>query len=135
MDQLWANRAASAEAAIAKRHYRRLWRLPGTQLGVCAWPPAKKDLGFRSWNYWWQAHLLDCLVDAQVRDPRPDRRVRIERQIPAHRLRKPGWVHDYYAHMAWLALAGEREGRLAGVEQPKALHTLAEQFLNAWVPE
>ena len=34
MDQLWANRAASAEAAIAKRHVRKLWQLPGTQLGV-----------------------------------------------------------------------------------------------------
>ena len=34
MDQLWANRAASAEAAIAKRHSEKLWRLPGTQLGV-----------------------------------------------------------------------------------------------------
>ena len=27
MDQLWANRAASAEAAIAKRHSEKLWRL------------------------------------------------------------------------------------------------------------
>lgn len=28
MDQLWANRAASAEAAITKRHLTKLWRLP-----------------------------------------------------------------------------------------------------------
>ncbi|MGA8329494.1 MAG: hypothetical protein WB777_09415, partial [Mycobacterium sp.] len=34
MDQVWANRAVSAEAAIAARHLRRLWALPGTQLGV-----------------------------------------------------------------------------------------------------
>ena len=32
MDQVWANRAASAEAAVAKRHLKRLWGLPGTQL-------------------------------------------------------------------------------------------------------
>ena len=37
--------------------------------------------------------------------------------------------------MAWLALALERAGRLAGVERPKALKKLSEQFLNAWVPE
>jgi predicted alpha-1,6-mannanase (GH76 family) len=37
--------------------------------------------------------------------------------------------------MAWLALALERAGRLAGVERPKALKKLSEQFVNAWVPE
>ena len=29
MDQLWANRAASAEAAIAKRHLQKLWAAAG----------------------------------------------------------------------------------------------------------
>jgi predicted alpha-1,6-mannanase (GH76 family) len=136
MDQLWANRAASAEAAIEKRHYRRLWRLPGTQLGVVAWPPAKDQLAFRTWHYWWQAHLLDCLVDAQLRDPRPERKVVIERQIRGHRWRNTGrWINDYYDDMAWLALALERAGSQTGVEQPKALDKLAEQLLSAWVPE
>ena len=45
------------------------------------------------------------------------------------------WVNNYYDDMAWLALALERAGRLAGVERPKALKKLSEQFLNAWVPE
>ena len=120
MDQVWANRAASAEAAIAKRHLKRLWELPGTQLGVVAWPRDAQDRTFRTWHYWWQAHLLDCLVDAQVRDPQPDRSTKITRQIRAHRLRNNGsWVNDYYDDMAWLALALERAGRLAGVEQPE----------------
>jgi len=135
MDQVWGNRAASAEAAVAKRHLRRLWQLPGTQLGVVAWPATSKQLMYGTWHYWWQAHLLDCLVDAQVRDPQPERRQRIERQIRSQRLRNTGWVNDYYDDMAWLALALERAGRLAGVERPKALDKLADQFLNAWVPE
>ncbi|GAB7066646.1 fructose-bisphosphate aldolase [Mycobacterium hodleri] len=136
MDQLWANRAASAEAAIAKRHYRKLWRLPGTQLGVVSWPPTKKNLSFGTWHYWWQAHLLDCLVDAQMRDPQPERRATIERQIKGHHWRNTlRWTNDYYDDMAWLALALERAGSQAGVERPKALDTLANQFLNAWVPE
>jgi predicted alpha-1,6-mannanase (GH76 family) len=135
MDQVWGNRAASAEAAVATRHLRRLWQLPGTQLGVVAWPATSKQLMYGTWHYWWQAHLLDCLVDAQVRDPQPERQQRVERQIRTQRLRNTGWVNDYYDDMAWLALALERAGRLAGVERPKALDKLADQFLNAWVPE
>ncbi|OBB35393.1 glycoside hydrolase family 76 protein [Mycobacterium sp. 852002-51961_SCH5331710] len=136
MDQLWANRAASAEAAVAKRHVRRLWGLPGTQLGVVAWPATRQHRLFGTWHYWWQAHLLDNLVDAQVRDPRPERQKAIARQIRAHRLRNSlSWVNSYYDDMAWLALALERAATLASVERPKALKKLCDQFVNAWVPE
>jgi predicted alpha-1,6-mannanase (GH76 family) len=135
MDQVWANRAASAEAAVTKRHLKRLWGLPGTQLGAVAWPMTRQQ-GSGTWHYWWQAHLLDNLVDAQVRDPQPEREIRIRRQIRSHRLRNNGsWINDYYDDMAWLALALERAGRLAGVEKPGALKKLCEQFINAWVPE
>jgi predicted alpha-1,6-mannanase (GH76 family) len=136
MDQLWANRAASAEAAIAKRHFRKVWGLPGTQLGVVAWPPAKKQLSFGTWHYWWQAHLLECLVDAQARDPQPERKLTIERQIRGQLWRNTGrWVNDYYDDMAWLALALERASSSAGVERSKAMDKLRDQFLNSWVPE
>jgi predicted alpha-1,6-mannanase (GH76 family) len=136
MDQVWANRAESAEAAVATRHLKRLWGLPGTQLGVVAWPATRKYRNFGTWHYWWQAHLLDNLVDAQVRDPQPERQKMITRQIRGHRLRNIGsWVNDYYDDMAWLALSLERADRLAGVERRNALKKLSEQFLNAWVPE
>jgi predicted alpha-1,6-mannanase (GH76 family) len=136
MDQLWANRAGSAEAAITKRHLKKLWAMPGTQLGVVAWPAARKYRMFGTWHYWWQAHLLDCLVDAELRDPQPERKVKIARQIRGHRLRNNlRWTNDYYDDMAWLAISLERAGRLTGVERPKALDKLSEQFLNAWVPE
>ncbi|MGB0969916.1 MAG: glycoside hydrolase family 76 protein [Mycobacterium sp.] len=136
MDQMWANRAASAEAAIAKRHLSRLWGIPGTQLGVVAWPATKQHSRFGIWHYWWQAHLLDNLVDAQLRDPQPERVKSITRQIRGHRFRNLGsWVNDYYDDMAWLALALERAGRLAGVGRPRAQEKLAAQFRDAWVPE
>lgn len=136
MDQLWANRAASAEAAIAKRHFRRLWYLPGTQLGVVAWPPAKKQLSFGTWHYWWQAHLLECLIDAQARDPQLERKTTIEHQIRGQLWRNVGrWVNDYYDDMAWLALALERASSVAGVERTTAMDKLRDQFLNSWVPE
>src|SRR5262249_45138618 len=44
------------------------------------------------------------------------------------------WVNNYYDDMAWLALALERAGRLAGSEETGGLKELSEQFLNAWVP-
>ncbi|MCV7076443.1 MULTISPECIES: glycoside hydrolase family 76 protein [Mycobacterium] len=136
MDQVWANRAASSEAAVTQRHLKRLWALPGTQLGVVAWPSDRKDRLFGTWHYWWQAHLLDCLVDAQLRDPQPQRHTRINRQVRSHRLRNNlSWVNSYYDDMAWLALALERAARIAGVERKRALPKLAEQFVKAWVPE
>jgi predicted alpha-1,6-mannanase (GH76 family) len=136
MDQLWANRAGSAEAAITKRHLKKLWAMPGTQLGVVAWPAVRKYRMFGTWHYWWQAHLLDCLVDAQLRDPQPERKVKIARQIRGQRLRNNfRWTNDYYDDMAWLAIALERAARLAGVERLKALDKLSEEFLTAWVPE
>ena len=136
MDQLWANRAASSEAAVAQRHLKRLWALPGTQLGVVAWPSTRRDRLFGTWHYWWQAHLLDCLVDAQLRDPQPERRTKINRQVRSHRLRNNfSWVNSYYDDMAWLALALQRAATVAGVERKRALPKLADQFVKAWVPE
>ncbi|HTY31300.1 glycoside hydrolase family 76 protein [Mycobacterium sp.] len=136
MDQLWANRAASSEAAVAQRHLKRLWALPGTQLGVVAWPSTRKDRSFGTWHYWWQAHLLDCLIDAQVRDPQPHRHTMITRQVRSQRLRNNlKWTNSYYDDMAWLALALERADRLAGVERHRALAKLAAQFVEAWAPE
>jgi predicted alpha-1,6-mannanase (GH76 family) len=136
MDQVWANRAATAETAVTQRHLKRLWALPGTQLGVVAWPPDRRDRLFGTWHYWWQAHLLDCLIDAQVRDPQPERHVRIKRQARSHRLRNNfSWTNSYYDDMAWLALALERAARLAGVEKKRGLAKLADQFVKAWVPE
>jgi predicted alpha-1,6-mannanase (GH76 family) len=136
MDELWANRAASSEAAVTQRHLKRLWAVPGTQLGVVAWPAARRDRLFGTWHYWWQAHLLDCLVDAQLRDPQPDRRKKINRQVRSHRLRNNfAWTNSYYDDMAWLALALERAARIAGVERRRALPKLCDEFVKAWVPE
>jgi predicted alpha-1,6-mannanase (GH76 family) len=136
MDQLWVNRAATTETAVTRRHLKRLWGLPGTQLGVVAWPPTRRDRLFGNWHYWWQAHLLDCLVDAQLRDPQPERRTEINRQVRTHRLRNHfSWTNNYYDDMAWLALALERAARVAGVERRRALPKLADQIVKAWVPE
>jgi len=44
--------------------------VPGTRIGRVRWP---RPLFIHPWpwHYWWQAHLLDCLVDAHHRAPQP----------------------------------------------------------------
>ncbi|MDQ2628099.1 MAG: fructose-bisphosphate aldolase [Actinomycetota bacterium] len=133
MDLLWANRAESAEAAVNARHLKPLWHLPGTHLGVVAWPPIRRA---PHWHYWWQAHLLDCLVDAQLRDPQPDRATSIKRQVRTHRLRNMfRWTNAYYDDMAWLALAIQRACVVTGIDRHRALRALTRELTDSWMPE
>ena len=114
MDQVWANRAASAEAAVAKRHLKRLWQLPGTQLGVVAWPPTREDRTFGTWHYWWQAHLLDYLVDAQVRDPQPEREKQDQPADPVTSAAQQRVLGQRLLRRHGVAGAGAGAGRPAG---------------------
>ena len=94
------------------RHVRRLVGLPGTALGVVAWPPVRRERLFFRWHYWWQAHLLDCAVDAAEREPTAKRRRRLAKISRSHRIRNiTGWTNNYYDDMAWLGLALERAQR------------------------
>lgn len=128
-----AGRAAAAEEAIAQRHLRRLFGLPGTELGVVSWPAAPTHRLWLEWHYWWQAHLIDCLVDAHLRDPRPERVERLRRVTRSHRLRNlTGWTNRYYDDMAWLGLALERADRHAGIRHRSGLAALTRQVTDAW---
>lgn len=111
--RLWAARAATAERAVRGRHVRSLWGLPMARLGLVHWPATWRERLFvRPWHYWWQAHLLDCLLDAELRAPQPDRQLLVERIVRGVRLRNLGnWVNDYYDDVAWLGLAVQRAGR------------------------
>src|SRR5690242_5960548 len=94
--------AAAAERAIVTRHLRRVWGLPGTILGRSGWPPTLDQRLHWHWNYWWQAHLLDCLIDAQLRAPEPARAATIKRFVHSIWLRNFGrWSNAYYDDMAW----------------------------------
>ncbi|MCM6777320.1 fructose-bisphosphate aldolase [Nocardia sp. CDC159] len=116
--EVWGQRADKAESAIVARHLRRLWATPGTELGVVGWPATRRERAFASWHYWWQSHLLDCLVDAANREPTPARKRRIAAVARTHRLRNlTGWTNNYYDDMAWLALALERAERNQGVTE------------------
>lgn len=125
-------RAALAEESIRRRHLRRLrvWSLG--RLGVTSFPAAPGARWHRPFHYWWQAHLLDCLVDAELRAPDEARRHLIgafpRAMWARNRFR---WTNDYYDDIAWLGLALERAGRL-GLGNPRGLEVIVDRLAGAW---
>jgi len=93
----------SAEAAVVRRFVHRY--------GPFAWAraAASRGAGARTWHYWWHAHLLHALSDAQEHRPDP-RRARLLREL--HRgvtLRTFGrWTTPFYDDVAWMTLALQR---------------------------
>jgi predicted alpha-1,6-mannanase (GH76 family) len=92
---------------------------------------------FFTWNYWWQAHLLDCTIDAANREPTTARTRRIVRLARAHRIRNlTGWTNKYYDDMAWLALALERAARTRGITQVRGgLIALEKELVTGYQPQ
>ncbi|OLF09563.1 hypothetical protein BLA60_20025 [Actinophytocola xinjiangensis] len=130
---MWAARAAVAERAVLTRHLRRVWALPGTRLGVSGWPANARQKAHTHWNYWWQAHLLDCLVDAQHRQPHPGRATTMNRLARGIRLRNFGaWTNSYYDDVAWLGLALLRLHDCEGVTVATPLTRITAQLRAGW---
>ncbi|MCK0438530.1 fructose-bisphosphate aldolase [Gordonia alkaliphila] len=139
-----AARVRAAVAALRARHLRPIAGvLPGTRIGVASWPrpgrPWSTERLTASWNYWWQAHLVDVLIDAAVLgDPAAPREARAV--IRGLRVRNIGrWRNAYYDDMAWLAIALERaRRRLPPPVGPDCLRggltTLTDVLYDAWDP-
>lgn len=128
-------RADLAEQAIVQRHVRSLWGRPGVRLGKLVWPSAVVDLSFLKWCYWWQAHLLDCAVDAAHRARDPERLDRVSALAWGIRTRNlTGWTNRYYDDMGWLAIALERADRLLGLRFGNAVGDLRDTLLDGWNP-
>ncbi len=130
---LWAARAAVAEQAMLARHVRRVWGIPRTRLGVIGWPTSVPSRLHLHWNYWWQAHLLDCLVDAQLRAPSLARAGHIARLACGLRVRNFGsWTNDYYDDIAWLGLALLRASQVLQFPAERALTKISAQLRDGW---
>jgi len=131
VQEKWAHRADLAESAINERHATRLWGIPRTNLAVVSWPPTTKEGLFVHWHYWWQAHYLDCQVDAALRRATRARRTRIRDTITGIRIRNLSKLtkNNYYDDKAWLALAMDRAGHLDKVSPTKALAPLEENIV------
>ncbi|KAA2248455.1 glycoside hydrolase [Solihabitans fulvus] len=128
-----AARAGVAERAVQSRHLRRVWCVPGTLLGVAGWPPTLPQRLHLHWNYWWQAHVLDCLVDAQLRSPTGARAAVVANFVRGVHLRNFGsWTNVFYDDMAWLGLALVRAAKDLGVYRPRAEAVIASELRGAW---
>ena len=132
----WSERASRAERAIVRRHLRPIAGvLPGTRIGRIRWP-RRTPAAPVPWHYWWQAHLLDCLVDAQLRSPRPRRATAIAALTRSVRLRNAGtWINRYYDDIAWLGLAAQRAGALSGRAGASAVATICAQLCRGWTED
>nr|WP_304503727.1 glycoside hydrolase family 76 protein [Corynebacterium lemuris] len=132
VQETWAHRADLAESAINERHARRVWGMPRTNLAVVSWPPTSKEGLFHHWHYWWQAHYLDCLVDAALRRPTRARRKFIRYTVNGIQARNLGPLtgNRYYDDKAWLALALRRAGSLPEVPMPTAVTALEKDLIE-----
>ena len=130
---LWAARAAVTERAVLARHLRRVWAAPATRLGVTGWPPSFRQRLHWNWNYWWQAHLLDCLVDAQHRQPNPGRAATIRRVVRGVRMRNFGsWTNELNDDISWLGLVLLRAHQCEDVPVHKPLTRITDQLRAEW---
>jgi predicted alpha-1,6-mannanase (GH76 family) len=129
----WHARANEAARSVTALFGRRLFFLPGTHLGEIQWPAPgwredPKGKLLQPWHYWWQAHYVDCLVDAGRRElgngatpaarfngpEHPSAGRLASRLVTGIRLRNAlTFVNNYYDDMAWLALATLRLDALA----------------------
>lgn len=129
-------RADLAERAVVARHVRSLWGLPQRRLGTLVWPADLTEQVFGRWCYWWQAHLLDCAVDAAHRARTADRVDRVVALARGIRTRNvTGWTNRYYDDMAWLVLALERAERLLDLEFGEAIGDLRAALIDGFDPE
>lgn len=119
-----SGRADEAADAVIRHFGHRLFGLPFTHIGAVRRPAVGLWPFGRPWHYWWQAHYLDCLVDAGWRELERGQHydggfgpsagalgARLLQTIRVRNLLR--FTNSYYDDMAWLALAAGRLDTLA----------------------
>lgn len=110
----WDQRARAAADSVRRLFGRRLLGMPFTHLARVDHPVSRPVFG--PWNYWWQAHYIDALVDESIREhargndalARHARRL-AQRTLVSVGIRNVGrFTNAYYDDMAWMLLAAHR---------------------------
>lgn len=131
----WAYRADVAEQAIRNRHASALWGFPRTNLAVVSWPAPLPHKAFVSWHYWWQAHYLECLLDAAARVPSKEKNIAVKHTIRGIRLRNLSKLssNKYFDDRAWMALALQRADSMFGRRRPRSTTVRLLRALSAGI--
>lgn len=118
----FSSAAAAAAHSVMYRYVAPVAKVPGTLIGATQEPdPRPLSQRIMHWNYWWQAHLMDAMVDAGMRHAREGDSEQAhvwfkhaQAMIAGIRARNMGKVAtSFYDDMAWLALAVERMDSLS----------------------
>lgn len=128
-----AARADAAAESVTGSFGHETLGIRATWLAWIQDPHRRPQLPWSEWHYWWQAHLLDCLVDAAEREAAGSGDgasaqpwlTLAQRHLRGIRVRNFGrFPNMFFDDMAWLALASQRaEGlarRLTGQGLPPA---------------
>ncbi|KHL03488.1 glycoside hydrolase family 76 protein [Sinomonas humi] len=118
-----AARANAAAESVTTSFGHEPLGIRGAWLAWVQDPHHRPQLPWSEWHYWWQAHLLDCLVDAAEREAEGADAVQsglspwlalAQRHLRGIRLRNFGrFPNMFFDDMAWLALASQRAEALA----------------------
>lgn len=117
-----AHRADTAAHSVLRLYTHRVMGIPGTLIGSTQHPETRpRTQRLTNWHYWWQAHLLDAIIDAAHRthtagntDAARTHTATARALLRGIQIRNYGsYPNDYYDDMAWLALALERLNTLA----------------------
>ncbi len=127
---VWSQRAADAHLVLLRDYGNRAASPGRPGLFRLAAPAGLAQL--LGTTYWWQAHALDALVDAQLRAPSRAGLRRIRRLPLGLRLAgRPTLVNPYYDDMAWLALALLRAESVGASTRRPVLH-LWREIVAGW---
>lgn len=135
-------RAGAAARAVSRAYGRQLAGLPGTHLAATSRPASRLQQLRQPWHYWWQAHYLDALVDAALRERRTGTPFRGAEQPTAADLapvlvrtiglrNRMHYTNRFYDDMAWLALAVGRLNALTGSRDRQRPYRKILQALNS----
>lgn len=124
----WSAVADEAQAALRLRYWNE-------ELGMMnQWFPPVKAFGEENFYYWWQAHVMDVLIDGLERTGEVIYRELLGKLAEGVRSYNGGtFKHNYYDDMEWTALALLRAYEATG-EEPYLANVLElwEDIKTAW---
>ena len=81
-----SSHAEAAAVSVTDTFVHRILGVPGALIGSIQVPdPRPLSQRLNTWHYWWQAHLLECIIDAGQRHLREGRITEAQEQL--HRAR------------------------------------------------